>query len=219
MRLNLQKVLVLSPHTDDMEIGAGGTVRLLVDKGIHVRLLVFSDCKKSINQNEYPKDVLRRECRAAANHLGIQDHQILEFPVRDFPEHRQEILEIIYEERRDFNPDLVISSWPNDMHQDHRTIGREAFRAFMRNDTSVWFYPIPGTCPGFSPQIFIPLKAEDLLEKIEMLHMYRTQVKMRDYFTNEKIESQLSFYGTFISTRYAEAFEIGKEIFNHFSVI
>ena len=108
MEWKIDRVLVISAHTDDMELGAGGTVRKMVESGVAVSSLVFSDCRKSVDTSKFPIDILEKECKAAASHLGIKDLTILQTPVREFPANRQEILEKIYEFRKKKKPDLVI---------------------------------------------------------------------------------------------------------------
>lgn len=216
---NVENVLVLSPHTDDMEVGAGATVRLLVDNGAKVKSLVFSDCKKSVDTKKYPTDVLRKECQAAAKHLGIKDLKIMELPVRDFPEHRQEILETIYALRKENDFDLVLTPWIGDLHQDHKVVAEETIRAFMRTDVSVLSYEVAGSSPGFTPEIFVPLGDEDVQRKIEMLNLYKSQVDRRGYFTVDAVKSTMGYHGLHCGRAYAEAFTIHRGVictFNRF---
>lgn len=214
MKWEIAKALILSPHTDDMELGAGATIRKLVENGVQVKSIVFSDCKKSVDTSKYPIDVLRKECKAASGHLGIDDPTILEFPVREFPKYRQEIEEEIYKLRETMKPDLVIAPWSKDLHQDHRTVGEEAIRAFMRLSINLWAYQLPGTCFGFIPQVFIPVSDDEVDKKIEMLHRYQSQVERRDYFRPEKIRAFLSQVGSFINSDYAEGFANVRLVFN-----
>ena len=67
-----RRVLVLSPHTDDGELAAGGTIASLVEAGSHIPYLAFSA----------PRPELRDEC---ARCLDVADHIILDFPRRHFP--------------------------------------------------------------------------------------------------------------------------------------
>lgn len=212
MKIKIRSALVLSPHTDDMELGTGATIRKLVENNIQVKSVVFSDCKKSLSG--LPKDTLRKECRIAADHLGVEDLTIHEFPVREFPKFRQKILDELIILRKDMKPDLVIAPWSEDQHQDHQTLGKEAIRAFMRKTTSVWAFQVPGSCPGFTPQVFIPITDEEAEKKIEMLQSYKSQINLgRDYFTPEKIKAFLSYFGTFIGQPYAEGFVEIKSVF------
>jgi LmbE family N-acetylglucosaminyl deacetylase len=203
---NVDKVLVLSAHTDDMEVGAGATVRLLVESGAEVMSVVFSDCKKSVDTNKWSEDILRKECEAAAKHIGIQDLTIYDLPVRDLPAHRQDILETIYALRNKEDFDLVLTTWAGDLHQDHNTVAEETFRAFMKTDISVLSYEIAGNSPGFTPEVFVPLTQEDVDKKVEMLHLYKSQVEKRGYFTINAVKSVMGYQGHHCGAPYAEAF-------------
>lgn len=203
---NVENVLVLSAHTDDMEVGAGATIRLLIESGAKVKSVVFSDCKKSVDTSKYPVDILRKECQAAAKHMGITDLTIHEFPVRDLPAYRQDILETIYALRKENDFDLVFTTWANDLHQDHKVVAEETFRAFMKTDVSVLSYEIAGNSPGFTPEIFVPLTEEDVEKKIEMLSLYESQVAKKGYFTINAVKSVMGYQGHHCGAPYAEAF-------------
>lgn len=203
---NVDEVLVLSAHTDDMEVGAGGTVRLLVENGAKVKSVVFSDCKKSVDTTKYPLDILRTECKSAAEHMNISDLTIHEFPVRELPAYRQEILEMIYALRKENNFDLVLTTWGYDLHQDHKVVAEETFRAFMKSDVSVLSYEIAGNSPGFTPEVFVPLTEEDVNKKVEMLNLYKSQVERRGYFTINAVKSVMGYQGHHCGAPYAEAF-------------
>ena len=165
MKWNIENVLVLSAHTDDMEVGAGGTIRKLVESGAKVKSVVFSDCKASVDTTKFPTDALRHECEAAAKHIGIKDLTIHGLPVRYLPLHRQDILEMIYKLRKENEFDLVFTTWAEDLHQDHRTVAEETFRAFMKTHVSVLSYEIAGNSPGFTPEIFISLTKSEIDKK------------------------------------------------------
>ena len=87
-------VLVLAPHTDDAELGCGGTIARLVRSGHRVITVAFSAAEDSVPKG-FPRDVLRTENRNAAQKLGVkpEDALVLDFQVRTFPEHRQRVLD------------------------------------------------------------------------------------------------------------------------------
>jgi len=214
---NVDNVLVLSAHTDDMEVGAGATVRLLVESGANVKSVVFSDCKKSVDTDNFPIDVLRKECEATAKHIGIDDLTIHEFPVRELPAHRQDILEIIYALRKKTKFDLVLTTWEYDLHQDHKVVAEETFRAFMKTNVSVLSYEIAGNSPGFTPEIFVPLTIEDVDKKIEMLGLYKSQVAKKGYFTINAVRSVMGYQGHHCGTQFAEAFLLHRGVVDKFN--
>src|SRR5436190_20710631 len=88
-----QRVLVLAPHTDDGEFGAGGTMARLVEAGAEVRYVAFSIATKSLPDG-FPDDALAREVREATAVLGIpaKGLTVHDYEVRTFPDRRQDIL-------------------------------------------------------------------------------------------------------------------------------
>lgn len=212
MNLSVGQVLVISPHTDDMELGAGGTVRKLVEAGAEIKYVVFSDCKASVDTSKFPDGILRKECKNAANHIGIKDLTILEIPVRRFPEHRQEILEYLYSLRKENNFNLVFTTWEGDLHQDHNTVANETKRAFMKTGTSILSYEVPGNCPDFAPQVFFEISEKEVEIKVEMLQLYKSQVARRGYFEIDAIKSLMGYQGHHIGAPYAEAFQIERGV-------
>ena len=174
--------------------------------GVHVESLVFSDCQKSVDTTKFPVDVLAKECKVAANHLGVEDLTIHQFPVREFPAHRQDILETIYRVRKEHEYDLVFTHWEGDLHQDHRVVAEETNRAFMKTNSTVLAYEVPGNCPGFTPQVFVPMTEDEVKMKVEMLQSYSSQVAMRGYFEINAIKSLMGYQGNHVGALYAEAF-------------
>ena len=118
-----ERVLVLAPHTDDGEFGCGGTIARLVDGGAEVRYVAFSIATKSLPPG-FPPDTLAREVREATTELGIPEERLTvhDFDVRTFPEHRQDILEVLVALWEEWKPEVVFQPSLHDVHQDHKTI-------------------------------------------------------------------------------------------------
>jgi LmbE family N-acetylglucosaminyl deacetylase len=125
---------VLAPHTDDGEFGCGGTMTRLVDAGCEVRYVAFSIATRSLPEG-FPPDTLSREVREATTELGIPEAQLAvhDFDVRTFPEHRQDILELLVGYWEEWKPDVVFQPSLHDVHQDHQTIASEGLRAYKRS--------------------------------------------------------------------------------------
>ena len=130
---SIKNVLVLAPHTDDGEIGCGGLISKLIDMGKTVSYVAFSTCEESV-PNHLPSDILETEVKLATKVLGINESNlyIYKFPVRHFPTHRQEILEVMVSLNKDIKPDLVLLPMSTDIHQDHSVINKEGIRAFKK---------------------------------------------------------------------------------------
>lgn len=192
------KVLVLSPHTDDGELGAGGTIAKLVENGSQLTYFAFSA----------PRKVLREECALALNVLGVKKFKIFDFKVRHFPTYRQEMLEILFDYNEKNKPDLVLTPSPNDLHQDHQTVTNEALRAFKHS--TILGYELPWNNIVFRENCFVTLEERHIRKKIEALWNYKTQISERHYFDKEYLIGLSRSRGTQIRVKYAEAFEAIK---------
>src|SRR5690606_6859294 len=122
---------VLGPHTDDGEFGAGATIARFVEEGREVYYATFSCAEESVPEH-LPRDILLTEVQNASKVLGIErDHLLIyRYRVRRFAQYRQEILEDLVQLNKDIQPDLVLMTSTNDLHQDHETIAKEGLRAF-----------------------------------------------------------------------------------------
>jgi len=198
-----QRVLVLAPHVDDGEFGCGGTVYRLVREGYLVRYLAFSDCKDSIPADMNPM-TLSLEMQKATALLGISDKKLYDFPVRKFNAHRQEILEILVEENRTFNPHIVFTPCTKDIHQDHETLTSEAIRAFKCS--TIYGYELPWNLLELPSTAFFSLNKEDIDAKVESILAYVSQ-QHRTYSNEAYIRSLATTRGVRIKVPYAEAFE------------
>jgi LmbE family N-acetylglucosaminyl deacetylase len=199
-------VLILAPHTDDGEVGCGGTIARFVEEGKKVHYAAFSTARTSVRP-EFPDNILEIEVKAATQVLGIPGDRlrIYDYPVRHFPEHRQEILQNLIELRQEINPDLILMPSPHDIHQDHQVIAAEGLRAFKRH--TILGYEEPWNNIVFETRGFVPLEQHHIERKIEALHCYNSQ-KHRAYLDAEFMWSLARTRGTQIEGKYAEAFEV-----------
>jgi LmbE family N-acetylglucosaminyl deacetylase len=203
--MDFKKVLLLSAHPDDGEIGAGGTIHLLSSRGARIDHLVFSRAAKSLPKGITAAQLLA-ECRHADKILGIEDTTILDFPVRRFNESRQDILEILWEKRQK-GYDLMLCPWPDDTHQDHRQLAEEAVRAWKRALPTILFYEIPANCLGFAPNFFFIISDADVDAKLKALSQYKSQLlRTPEFFSLEKFQSVLTYTGMLIGEKFAEGF-------------
>jgi LmbE family N-acetylglucosaminyl deacetylase len=203
----VNKVLVLSPHTDDGEIAAGGAIARFIEEEKEVYYVAFSSCEISV-PNNFPRDILKTECEEATKVLGIKPENLilLDYEVRTFPEHRQEILDEMIKLKDRIEPDLVLVPSSNDIHQDHQTIYKEALRAFKKS-SSIWGYEHPWNNLTFTTDIFVKLEEKHIKKKIEALKTYQSQ-DSRTYFEERYIRALAYTRGTQVNFTYAECFEL-----------
>jgi N-acetylglucosamine malate deacetylase 1 len=202
----ISKVLVLAPHTDDGELGAGATIAKLIEQGVSVYYAAFSTAGESVPKG-LPKDILKTEVKAATKKLGIAEENLIiyDYQVRKLNYVRQEILESLIQLRDSINPDLVFLPSLHDIHQDHITIAQEGLRAFKNK--IILGYELIWNNLTFNTQCFVKLEERHVQRKAIALKEYQSQ-KGREYMTEEFIFSLAKTRGVQAGVSYAEAFEI-----------
>lgn len=206
MLTTINNVLVVAPHTDDGELGLGGTINNLIKQGKNVYYAAFSTAEKSVPQG-YPKDILKTEVRNATSRLGVKPENLLiyNYEVRKLNYVRQEILEDLVRLRRDISFDLVFIPSLEDIHQDHSTVAAESLRAFK--NTTILGYELIWNNLTFKTQCFVKLQRENISAKADALKEYKSQ-GFRDYLSEEFIFSLARTRGVQVGCEFAESFEV-----------
>jgi LmbE family N-acetylglucosaminyl deacetylase len=203
------KILILSPHTDDAELGCGGTIVKFLDTGNEIFWIVFSTAEDSLPAGS-PKDTLKKEYFQVLRDLSISEDncKVFDFKVRNLHQSRQELLEELIRIRRLYNPDLVIGPSFNDLHQDHQVVSHEMIRAF-KTTSSIICYELPWNHVTFNTQCFVKLTKKQIDKKCSILKHYQSQiVQDRPYFTKEFIHGLAKIRGIQCNSAYAESFEV-----------
>lgn len=199
---------MLAPHTDDAELGCGGSICRLLEEGLEVYVAVFSTAAASLAPHA-PRDTLKNEFLKAMALLGVEKNALFvhDYPVRRLSDHRQEVLESLVVLKRDLSPDVVFAPSSSDLHQDHQVLFAEAARAFKQ--TTLWGYELPWNHVTFAAQAFVALKAVHVERKWQALQAYQTQLELRrPYFTRSFVEALARVRGTQLGTEFAEAFDV-----------
>ncbi len=129
-------VLCVGAHSDDIEIGCGGTVlRLIEDFGnVAFWWIVFSsDAKRKLEAEESADAFLQ----------GSSQKTVLVESFRDgfFPYAGSEIKQYFEQLKRSVSPDLVFTHHRFDLHQDHRLLSELTWNTFR--DNAILEYEIP----------------------------------------------------------------------------
>lgn len=206
MSTKFNNVLILAPHTDDGELGAGGFISKLIEEGANVYYAAFSTAAESIPVG-FPKDILTTEVKAATKELGILPENlfIFNYTVRKLNYVRQEILEELIKLKRKIDFDLILMPSLNDIHQDHSTIANEGLRAFKTK--SIMSYELIWNNLTFNTQAYVELEERHVNRKVQALKQYASQ-GFRDYLSEDFIHSLAVVRGVQFGVKYAEAFEV-----------
>jgi len=208
------KILFISPHVDDAELGCGGTIARFISEGKDVYCAAFTDCRNAIPKG-FEKDSIKKECLKALEVLTVKKENILifEFENKQFPKFRDKILDKLEELRMNIDPDIVFIPSRADQHQDHQTITQEAIRAFRKNK-SILGYEEPWNNLIFENSFFISLEDKHIKTKMEALKCYGTQkFQKKGYFDEDYMIALAKTRGVQVGKPYAEAFEVIKLVY------
>ena len=195
--MDFNKVLVVSPHPDDILLGCGGTISKFVEEGKEVWCVIISWQGQGFNMEEIENSILT---------LGLKRDNLIiwDYPVREFRENQKKLLDDLIGLREKIHPELVLCHSTDDRHQDHQTARQETYRAFRWQ--SIWGYELPWNTRNFKSDIFVPLLKRHIDTKIKALGFIQSQGERRYY--NPKIrESNAIAIGEKIGQEYAENFE------------
>lgn len=199
------RILIFAPHVGDGEFGAGGTLNRLASEGHQIYQAVFSLAEKS-RPKDLPENTIEKELYAASEKIGIQHSHLIvfDYPVREFPSVRQDILEDMVKVRKKIAPDLIFIPNSRDTHQDHQVVFEEGFRAFKMS--SILGYEMPRNNLTFTANAFVFLNEKQMQAKMEAMDCYHSlKVQSDDRIICRKYLAHVR--GSQIGTEYAECFE------------
>jgi LmbE family N-acetylglucosaminyl deacetylase len=208
-----KRILALAPHADDIEIGMGGSIARFVEQGYEVKIVnIIIPCEsiQGFSSTE-AKDKRRNEAYTAAEILGV-NMEILDLNPYTFV-HNRDTTKLFDQMIREYNPGHIFMTWEHDSHQDHQALSKIVYGASRKNSSSLYMYEtmIPGGISNnaFRPQMFIDI-SDFIDKKIASIDAYKSVFEQNNMI--EAIIGRSSFRGSQIGVRYAEAFEIVKEI-------
>lgn len=201
-----KNVLCLGAHSDDIEIGCGATLLQLAQRysGLRVYWFVFS-----------ARGVRAREAKQSARDFlrGTRSPQICtaNFKESYFPSQWPAIKDAFENVRRRFEPELVLTHFREDRHQDHRVLSDLAWNTFRNH--LILEYEIPKYDADLGvPNLYIPISRETAEQKVALLRRHFQSQTQRHWFTADTFFALLRLRGIECAspTQYAEAFHCRK---------
>ena len=148
----MKKVLIVSAHPDDMEIGMGGTAAKLADSGHSIVSVILTDGRRSPNPFSITEEKMAKirysESKKAAEILGISETIFLNFEsITDRDQHTAtlQLVEII----NSANATQIYTLHPTlDRHPTHKLGGKITLDALSQTNVAssseVWAYEVWG---------------------------------------------------------------------------
>ena len=203
------KLLCVGAHSDDIEIGCGGTIlRLLEDNpDVGVRWVVLGAAEQRVNEavesaNLFLADARRKEITIKGFRDGF------------FPYIGAEIKDFFEELKRESSPDLILTHYRQDLHQDHRLVSELTWNTF-RNHLILEYEIVKYDGDIGSPNFFVHLSDSICRKKVQNIVKCFTSQKHKNWFTEDAFFSILRLRGLESNAphRYAEGYYCRKIVY------
>ncbi len=212
IRLHLDKsknealsILCLGAHSDDIEIGCGGTILRLIEQypACKFHWVVFSAI--AVRKAEAQ--------RAAESFAGSRLERLLLKDFRDgfMPYVGSDVKAVFEELKQTVSPDLILTHNRRDGHQDHRLLSELTWNTFRNH--FILEYEIPKYDGDLGqPSVFMPLEPEVCQTKVRhLLDAFESQ-RNKSWFEESTFQSLMRLRGMECNSPsgFAEAFYCRK---------
>lgn len=163
----MNRILLISAHPDDMEIGMGGTAAKLARAGHSLMSVVITDGRRSPDPQSIGQDAMaalrKAEGEEACVVLGIAETNFFGFESLSTSQLIEEAAEKLAKVIVAFRPDEIYTLHPElDRHASHRAAGKITLAALQQSNigAELWAYEVWGLFPQWD-------RLDDISEEIE----------------------------------------------------
>jgi len=215
-----ERILVVCAHPDDEVLGIGGTL-ILEAKTKKIFVLIIADGESS-RGNFSRVNVRKKQAKNACSIIGINKLEFLDYPdqkldVINSLEISQKIENVI----KKWKPNTVYTHSNNDLNQDHRKVFEatsiavrplpesriKKFYCFETMSSTEW-----GFNEKFNPNCFVNIESV-INKKLKAVSQYKQEIREYPHPRSiESIKNRAKYWGTIVGIRYAEAFQMIREI-------
>jgi LmbE family N-acetylglucosaminyl deacetylase len=172
-------VLCLGAHSDDIEIGCGGSILKLLERHSNVSVVWVVFSGDAVRKKE-----ARESARLFLRHAERTRVEIHEFRISYFPTQTGEIKDVFERLKATVDPDLIFTHTRHDCHQDHRVICELTWNTFRSHCILEYELPKYDGDTG-APNVFVELNRGLVARKIRhLMKCFRTQ-RDNHWFTSD----------------------------------
>jgi LmbE family N-acetylglucosaminyl deacetylase len=200
------RILCLGAHCDDIEIGSGGAILRLLQEhpNVEVHWVVFTSTPPRAEE-------ARRSAMAFLEQAGNKEILIKAFEDGFLPYNGRDVKKFFEELKTRVSPDLILTHYRHDLHQDHRLICELTWNTWR--DHLILEYEIPKYDGDFgTPNVFVELEESLCQRKIRGIVEHFSSQRQKHWFAEETLLAVLRLRGMECRsvTKYAEAFYARK---------
>ncbi len=178
-----RRILALGAHSDDIEIGCGGTILRLVAERPNVEVTWVVFCAPGSRSSE-------ARSSASAFLTGAGESSVIVHAYRDgfLPYSGGTVKEAFEELKKTLSPDLIFTHFREDRHQDHRLVAELTWNTWRNH--MILEYEIPKYDGDFgSPNWFAPLTTDTLERKIALVLRHFPSQAEKHWFDGDLLRS------------------------------
>jgi LmbE family N-acetylglucosaminyl deacetylase len=202
-------ILCIGAHSDDIEIGCGGTMLKLLAEHKHIAVTWLVVSAAGVRASEARESAQRFLYTAPSKNIIVEAFEDSYFPYigsdikRYFQNFRKKVL-----------PDVIFTHNRHDLHQDHRLISELTWNAF-RNHFILEYETIKYDGDIGQPNFYVPLTSAQARAKIETIMNSFGSQKGKDWFTEDTFQAVMRLRGVECRApeKVAEAFYCRKATF------
>jgi LmbE family N-acetylglucosaminyl deacetylase len=183
------EILCLGAHSDDIEIGAGGTILTLLGRypGARVRWIVFA-------ANEQRAKEARASAMVFLSAAGEAKVTVHDFRDGFFPDEFSQLKKTFETLKTEINPDLILTHARSDHHQDHRVVADLTWNTFR--DHLILGYEVIKYDPDLgNPNVFVPLEPVIAQAKVNAIMDHFQSQHGRRWFVPETFLGMMRIRG------------------------
>jgi LmbE family N-acetylglucosaminyl deacetylase len=203
------KLLCLGAHSDDIEIGCGGTVLRLLEENPATEV-----CWVVLGAAGARKAEATRSAQTFLAGAQRKDIVVKEFRDGYFPYAGAEVKDFFEALKGKYNPDLVLTHYREDLHQDHRLVSELTWNTF-RNHLILEYEIIKYDGDLGAPNYFVHLTEAVARKKIQTLMECFQSQRDKSWFTEDAFSSILRIRGLESNApeKFAEAYYCRKIVY------
>lgn len=168
----VKKALIVGAHPDDLEMCAGGLIAKLLEVGVEVQTITLSRYS-TLN------GVRLGEACNAQKLLGVHSVLFAEGHDTRLYQNKHDLIIFVDAEVKKFKPDLVVTHFYADTHQDHATAYEVVAAAARTVPNMLMFkptYPSGRTDAPFHPTMILQLSANQMQCKMDAMRQFKSQM-------------------------------------------
>jgi LmbE family N-acetylglucosaminyl deacetylase len=157
------------------------------------------------------REVALDEGRLAANELGVDELEVLDYPTLDV-EHSSALVQKINTRIDEFRPGLILTHWPFDSHKSHNNTSLSTLAAARYFNSVLLYEPFgPGGrgMLGFRAQVYVDV-SDSIEAKLAAIRAHRSEYEKYGQQWEEASRARATVRGFEMGSRHAEAFEVAR---------